>query len=141
MKSIKEFAAQSHISESLIRAVVRQIGGWDYFQQTASDVNSYGAAGGFSGFTYYTDTVKFFNNNRAEIIYVARDMADQLGEETIEMIRSFNCLGKKYTGDEIGQTLYGAKRDVNTQISNALAWFALEEVCRSYVDALQEVTA
>jgi hypothetical protein len=137
MKSIKEFAKQSHINESIIRAVVRQIGGWEYFQQTAPDVSSYGAAGGFSGFTMYTDTEAFFHRNRADIISMSKEMADQLGEGVLEMVQSFGCLGKDYTLDEIGVTLYGTKRNSQTQIANALAWFALEEVCRSYVDILE----
>ena len=137
MKSIKEFAKQSHINESIIRAVVRQSGGWESFKDHAPDVTNHGADAGFSGFIYHTETVMFFNNNRAEINSMVGSMANELGEGPLEMIQGFNCLGKDYTLDEIGQTLYGAKRDVNVQISNALAWFALEEVCRSYVDILE----
>ena len=141
MKSIKEFAKQSNIQESLIRAVIRQMGGFESFKQSAEDVVNIGADCGFSGFIYYTDTVRFFNNNRADIVNMAKEMADQIDEGVLEMVQSFNCLGKDYSLDEIGQTLYGSKRDVNTQIANALAWFALEEVCRSYVYISEEVTA
>jgi len=70
-------------------------------------------------------------------------MADDLGEELISMVRGFNCLGSRtsgpdYTADEVARTLYGAKRDVDTQIANACAGFAVEEVCRSYMNVITE---
>ena len=47
-------------------------------------------------------------------------------------------IGPDYTADEVARTLYGAKRDADTQIANACAWFALEEVCRSYMNCATE---
>lgn len=137
IKTVKAFAAQSNISEKLIRAVIAQIGGWDSFKSSAKDVTNHGADSGFSGFIYHTETVKFFNNNRDEILGLAQDMADEFGQTKIEMIKGFRCLNNDYNEDEIGAALYGPKSDVDTQIANALAWFALEEVCRSYSDALE----
>jgi len=134
MKSLKSFVAQSNIEPSLIRAVVRQIGGWEEFKERAADVANYGASGGFSGFIYYNDTCAFYAKHRADILALTKDMADQLGEGVLEMVQAFNCLGEDYTLDEIGETLYGNKNKHHTQVANALAWFALEEVCRAYDD-------
>jgi hypothetical protein len=78
---------------------------------------------------------------------MAAQLASELGEGgAIELIGSFNCLssrtdsGKRtpdYTADEIGATMYGATSRMDTQIANALAWFAAEEVARAYCDALE----
>jgi hypothetical protein len=136
-KTLKAFTAQSSIDAKLIRATVRQFGDWEYFKQSAPDVSNYGAAGGFSGFTYYTDTCAFYAGNRALIVALVADMADNLGEDQITMVRGFNCLGKDYTPEEIGQTLYGPKNKHQIQVANALAWFALEEVARSFVDFVE----
>lgn len=36
--------------------------------------------------------------------------------------------------DEIGRALYGKIGEKETQVANALAWFALEEVARAFCD-------
>lgn len=136
-KTVKAFAAQSNISEKLIRAVVRQNGGWESFQQVAQDIANHGADAGWIGFSYHADTVPFFTRNRGEIFHLAEEMATEFAQSTIQMIKGFRCLNGDYSEDEIGATLYGPKPKVDTQIANALAWFALEEVARSYSDSLE----
>lgn len=132
--NLKSFIEKSNLPEDLIRQVVRQIGGWDIFKEHAHDVAMYGASGGFGGFIYYTDTCRFYAVNRDAILEVVRSMCDDFGtEEPIQFVRSFNCL-KDATESEVGLTLYGTKKQQTTQVANALAWFALEEVSRSYAD-------
>lgn len=131
--NLKSFIEKSNLPEDLVRQVVRQIGGWDSFKEHAHDVAMYGASGGFSGFIYYTDTCRFYAVNRDAILEAVRDMCDGLGEEPIQFVRSFNCL-KDATESEVGLTLYGSKKQHDTQVANVLAWFALEEVSRSYAD-------
>ena len=130
--NLKSFIEKSNLPEDLIRQVVRQIGGWESFKEHASDVAMYGASGGFGGFIYYTDTCRFYAVNRDAILEAVRDMCDGLGEEPIQFVRSFNCLDA--TESEVGLTLYGSKKQHDTQVANALAWFALEEVARSFED-------
>lgn len=130
--NLKSFIEKSNLPEDLIRQVVRQIGGWDSFKEHARDVSMYGAAGGFAGFIYYTDTCRFYAVNRDAILEAVRDMCDGLGEEPIQFVRSFNCLDA--TESEVGLTLYGSKKQHDTQVANALAWFALEEVARAFDD-------
>ena len=130
--NLKSFIEKSNLPEDLVRQVVRQIGGWDSFKEHARDVSMYGAAGGFAGFIYYTDTCRFYAVNRDAILEAVRDMCDGLGEEPIQFVRSFNCLDA--TESEVGLTLYGSKKQHDTQVANALAWFALEEVARSFED-------
>lgn len=125
-----------HVPETLIRAVIRQSGGWADFREIASDVASHGAAAGFGGWTYHADTCAFTKRNRSAIAEFCADQADQYGTGTLEMIQGFNCVGKDFSLDEIGRCLYGRGED--STILNGLAWFALEEVSRAYVDAAEE---
>ncbi len=139
MKTIKAFCEASHISPAIIRAVVRQLGGWDAFRESAADIANHGADGGFSGFIYYADTVRFARKNLDSIIELAADMARDIGEPgAFSLIAGFNCLrGDDLSGDDVAAAIY-RRNDENAQtVYNALAWFALEEVARAYVDLVE----
>lgn len=127
-----EFLEQTHIDPKLAKAVIRQMGGWESFTESAEDVTQHGAAGGFHGFIYYKETTAFYNRNKAEIIEMAKEVAEEFGTNTLDFIASFSCLNGDWSADEVAQTIYGRGND--HIIKNALAWFALEEVCRSYSD-------
>ena len=125
----------------LINAVKRNLGGdKDGIKTTLQDVANHGADGGYNGFIYYTDTIKFFKNNRAEIVALVKEYADEFGQTPIEFVASFNCLKTNNRAeraeleDEIGRALYGRLAADDTQVPNALAWFALEEVARHETD-------
>ena len=136
MNTIKQFCNESHINATLIRAVVRQAGGFESFREMADDVTNHGANSGFHGFIYYAETVKFAKANKAAIIEMARQMADDLGESgPIALITGFNCL-KGESQDSVADGIYNPRSDNAKNVLNALAWFALEEVSRSYVDAV-----
>lgn len=133
IKTIKQFAEKSNISESLIRAVIRQSGGWEYFKERALDIARYGAGGGHSGFIWYSETVAFFDRNKKEILELAIDQAEDFGMDILTMIAGFNCL-KGYTTNDIAAAIYGRSNPESQTVKNALAWFALEEVARSFAD-------
>lgn len=121
------------MNEKLIKAVIKQLGG----KESLKDVCNHGANCGFPGFTYYSDTIAFFRKNKKEIIELSEDMANDLGEDVTNMIKNFICL-KDYelSNSQIGKVLYGKFSDSgdNTNIMNALSWFALEEVARHKMD-------
>ena len=77
----------------------------------------------------------FAKRNREAIAEMARQQADDFGTGVVEMIRGFGCFrnGTKPTDSEIGTALYAGKDD-GAGVLNALAWYAGEEVCRSYCD-------
>lgn len=131
-KTLKQFVSDSHISEQLIRAVVRQSGGWESFCEHAADVMNHGADGGFHGFIYYTETVAFAKRQKAVILEMAKQMAADLGEDVYTMIGGFNCL--KIEPTEAAEAIHNPRSQDRTQVFNALAWYALEEVSRSYAD-------
>jgi hypothetical protein len=134
MKDIKAFSSVSSVSEKLIRAVVRQCGGWDSFREMARDVSEHGAEAGFSGFILSAETGRFYATHRPAILAHARELAG-VGVSLPALVKSFRCLPDS-TEEEIGATLYGNRAAQDVCIANALAWFALEEVARAYVDAL-----
>lgn len=134
MKTIKQFTDQSHIDPLLIRAVIRQCGGWDEFKSLADDVTNHGADCGFSGFIYYKETLSFYKRHKVKILNCCKDLDSQIENVgLLKFIAGFNCL-KCETEDDIARAIYQGRGDSVTAVQNALAWFALEEVCRSYSD-------
>ena len=126
------------MDKKLINAVKRQIG--SDAASTLQDVVNHGADFGVPGFTYYSDTRKFYKNNRREIVALVKEYAQEFGQEPIEFVAGFNCLrhnDKQWqaeTREEVARALYGNLKSDDTQVPNALAWFAVEEVARALYD-------
>jgi hypothetical protein len=138
--TLKTFVENSYIPAKLIRAVIRQMGGWESFKESAPDIASHGIDGGFNGFIYNHETENFARRNRKEISQLASQHADDFGLGVNEMIRGFRCFkGDKLSDDEIGLALYAGKQGEDSPaILNGLAWYAGEEVARAYCDATQQ---
>ena len=133
---LSEFVKQSTVPAKLIRAVVRQVGCWEDFQQIAKDVVRHGADCGYKGFTYYDDTVAFTKRNKRAILEFAADQDSEIESVgLVKFVAGFGCLDET-EDDEVARALYAGRGDAVTGIYNALAWYVLEEVCRSYVDLL-----
>ena len=82
----------------------------------------HGADAGWNGFTYYTDTCKFCEDNEHLIYDLLNEMADGMGLDSPDaLVATFNC----------DTSSPDARK-------NALAWFALEEVGRWLEDNPQE---
>jgi hypothetical protein len=135
-QSLKNLIEYTNIPESLVRAVVRQMGGWESFKESAPDITRNGISGGYSGFIYYSETVAFAKRNRRAILEMASEQAREFGMGLVEMVKGFNCL-KAATETEIVEGLAGATDE--TQVPNGLAWYAGEEVARAYCDMTEEV--
>ena len=137
MKTKAQVLRERPDQKVLVNAVINRIG-----MDSVEDVLNGGIDGGFNGFIYYRDTVSFYKRHKKDILEMARNMANDLGENLMEMIGGFGCLkyydykSKKWIDtegqDAIGETIYGGK--VNDVVANALAWFAAEEVCRMFED-------
>lgn len=138
MKTLKNFI--DYCGESLgalVRPVKNQMGcDVTEFWQHLNDVSrSYcGAAAGFTGFIYYSETVAFWRKNRKAITACMEELADDLGENLLQMVSNFNGFKGVYTDDELGRALYGNYNSDYDQIYNGFAWFALEEVANRYAD-------
>jgi len=134
-RTAAEASERSGISPKLIRAVIKQTG-----RENLEDIMRHGCDAGFAGLTYYSDTVAFYKRNRAAILELAKQQADDFGTDVISMIAGFNYLKsddpqhKRELMDEIGRTLYGQVTDDPMNVANALTWYAAEEVARAMCD-------
>ena len=135
MKTIKNF--REYCGESLaalVNPVKNQLGAnVGEFWQELENVNrsSCGAAAGFGGFIYYSETVRFWRKYRKQITAFMNYESESLGENVLSMVSKFKSL-EDYTQDEIGRALYGRYDDDLTQIYNTFAWYALESVAFAY---------
>ena len=138
--TMKTLVASTNIQAPLVRAVVKQLGGWDEDTRlTMEDIARYGVDGGFSGFIYYTDTVAFFNRNKNNILALAESQAREFGTGMLEMVMGFRCImNLDVTPDNVARVLYSGRGDCADQIKNCMAWYAAEEVARAYVDMLED---
>jgi len=130
MKSIKEVTTERSEYKTLINAVVRSIG-----KESIEDVNRSGADAGFSGFIYYADTHAFAMRYRKLIVKMLEETADQMGTDVVVMVSGFGVFRNSPMDNEDKRELYkylGGGRNEQSAITNVMAWFALEEVCRMF---------
>lgn len=131
---------------TLTRAVIRQLGGKEALIDVASPDHG-GADAGYVGFSYYRDTVPFFERQRKNILSVLEADADSFGEEPAEIVMQFRCLNLSKSDREewrtyrgaVNRLLYGNRKvdwdkPEEVQISNSLSWYALESVARMMVE-------
>jgi len=102
---------------------------------TLRDIVNHGIDGGFTGFIYHTDTVAFAEANKADILQLALGMAEECGfDGAYSLVAGFGCLGEGYTPDSVADAVNDPEHEDYTQVMNALAWFAAEEVARGICD-------
>lgn len=129
--TIKTVLENTNISATLVRSVVRSMGGIDSMNDTFQDVCNNGADGGYGNFVYYSDTVEFTRKNKKAILEMAEEQAQDFGISLGEMFTSFKCF-KGYSESEIFRAIYDHRSNDRTTIFNGLSWYALEEVCREF---------
>ena len=125
------------ISKKLAQKVIEQLGHEQWNNEvckTLEDVVSNGASAGFGNFIYYSDTCKFARDNMEEILKSIKETAEGMCEDPLKMIQNFRCLGTDTINTlEIASVIYDKPDEAtlndgtDTQVLNALAWFALEE--------------
>lgn len=117
-------------------AVIEQLS-YDEFNddtmQELREVSEHGADAGYGQFIYYHDTIKFFDDNRELILTALNELADDLGESAVDMVKGFGCLNGDYN-NEVEQVLMCLPCEDDTYVKNALAWFALEHVAFQLVN-------
>ena len=127
MKSKAQVLREWPDYKRLINAVIGNIG-----LESVEDVNNHGIAGGFNGFIYYTDTHEFAMKYRKQITALLEELADSLDEDVVSIVCSFRYVnGDKDDKKDLYRYLGGAKVE-QCSITNAMAWFAAEEVCKMF---------
>ena len=121
MKTIKNFIEYCGESVGALVCPVKNQTGlevadfWDELENVSN--SPYGAAAGFGGFVWCSETVTFWRKNRKVITNCMQELADDLGENLLSLVCGFNGL-KDYEQDEIGRALYGNYNEDLTQIYN-----------------------
>ena len=132
MKSKTQVIRENSKYRLLINAVLDRIGYKEY-KGIVQDVNNSGAYAGYSGFTYYSETHAFTIRYRKYIIMLLEDTAD--GQSIEEMVAGFGVFRKSKMDLQDRRDLYkllGGGKPSQGTITNVMAWFALEEVCRMF---------
>jgi len=128
MISKKQVLADNSQYKTLINAVINRIG-----LDSVEDVVNHGISGGYGGFIYYSDTHAFAMRYRKLIVKLLEETADQLGEDVVTMVSHFGVFRNSPMDADDKKQLYrylgGGKCEQST-ITNVMAWFAAEEVCR-----------
>lgn len=130
MKTIKKVVSENPDYRRLINAVVSRIG-----KDSINDVNNHGIDGGYSGFIYYSETHSFAMRYRKDIIKMLLEYAESLGEDVVTMVSNFGVFRSNPMDEEDKMDLYkyiGGGRCEQGTITNLMAWFAAEEVCRMF---------
>ena len=127
------------MNKKLVNAVVKQLGYTNQNDEellsTLQDIANHGIDGGYGGFVYHSDTVKFFKANRKEIIELVQDYADDFGQDAMSVVAEFRCLNAdNECKNEIRRAIYGQLKSDDVEVPNALAWFAAEEVAHLLTD-------
>ena len=107
----------------------------------SKDCSEHGADSGFSGFSYYSETKAFFMANRQDIVKHMEQTAAELGTDIISMVQGFGVFrnSDKPTPSEVGRALWDSKEHPDlTSLYNVFAWYALEEISRTWYRYLEE---
>ncbi|HEV3223906.1 MAG TPA: hypothetical protein VGZ90_13550 [Puia sp.] len=129
-KTKKQVISDNSDYSTLINAVINRIG-----LDSVEDVNNHGIDGGFSGFIYNSDTHNFAMRYRKDIVRMLEEMADSLGEDVVSMVSHFGVFRNSPMDADDKKDLYkylGDGRPTQGAITNVMAWFAAEEVCRMF---------
>jgi hypothetical protein len=101
-----------------------------------------GADKGFSGFSFPQETISFFIANRQDIVKHMENMAEELGTDIISMVQSFGVFRKSKppTPGQVGKALWdsGHEWPELSDLYNVFAWYALEEVARTWYRYLED---
>jgi hypothetical protein len=126
----------------------RKNGGLEQLKQLSLclvDCAKHGAACGIHGFTMYDETVRFFQQNRKDIVRNLEAAAKNIGGDTAEMIRDFGV----YRGQcpPTVKDIHRALRDTArihgdlTDLYNVFSWFCLEDISAIWYRYLTTITS
>jgi len=105
------------------------------------DCSEYGAYIGFTGFSYYSDTVKFYMKHQKNIVCHLEEEAAKLETDAISYVLNLDYFANNDnppTPSKVGKALWNKKlsRTGFYELYNGLAWYTLEEVSRIWNEYL-----
>ena len=135
MKTLKEVLKEYPEYSKLINAVIRRVG-----ISSVKDINRHGIQGGYNGFIYHADTIKFAKTYRKEIFKLLKEDTYQLWLETSDIpniVAEFNYFKNAKMDDNDFMNLAGyivLGKTTDEKIPHLMAWYAAEAVCRWFED-------
>jgi hypothetical protein len=151
IQSMRNFLYQnSGFAKRTINNVIIQLGyplngSGEVFGELSADFQNcaeYGADIGISGFIYYSDTIAFFTKHRDDIASHIERTAEELGTDIFSMVQSYGVFRnlEKPTAGQIGKALWagGQTWPELSSLYNVFAWYALEEISRTWYRYLEE---
>jgi len=151
IKDLRSYVSRnSSFSEKTVNNVIEALGyplsgTGDTFKELSADLVNcaeYGANIGIGGFIYYCDTIPFFKRNRKAIASHMEQTAAEFGTDIFSMVQGFGVFrnSEKPTPTEIGKALWDRSKTYTelTSLYNVFAWYALEEVSRTWYMYLDE---
>lgn len=132
--------------DTLAQNVYKQLGGEDTVESMLdiindfNDISKHSMDCGFQGFIYIEDTVKFFDENKDEILKRIAQQAQDCGyKNKLEMINNFQCIKQSenpnITMNDIIEACNNKGVDDKTyHLKNALSWYAGEDIINKYDD-------
>ena len=136
---ISENSAWSPVTvENVVSALgYRKTGGLESLKKLSSNLINcarYGASYGFTGFTMYEETVKFFSENRRDITKNIELSAKILCKDAVKMIQNFEIYrnGKPPASKEVEKALWNTSgiHDDLLGLYNVFSWFCLEDISK-----------
>ena len=130
MLTKKQVLENNEDKKILINAVIKNVG-----MDNVENINNHGIDGGYSGFIYYSDTHKFAMRYRKYIVPMLEEQAEEFGEDVVKMVSGFGVFRSSPMDAEDKKDLYkylGGGRCEQSKITNLMAWYAAEEVCRMF---------
>ena len=130
-EGIKQFVGKEFANHTVINQVYKSrnnelvltVVGDPISKEELETIRQGGAACGIPGFTYYKDTIAFFNRYKKEIIQSLCADAEEFGTSPIEMLKGFRCL----TNEDINPSTI-LRGQYNDTLKNALTWYAIEKI-------------
>jgi hypothetical protein len=140
----------SGFTDDTIRNVIEALG-FDPVHATSEEVKElstqfencaeHGANIGITGFIYYSETIPFYMANRQDIVKHMEQTAAEMGTDIISMVQCFGIFrhGGKPAPSEVCRALWDSnKHQELTTIYNVFAWYALEEIARTWYRYLED---
>lgn len=100
--------------------------------ESYEDINDKGISSGYMGYSYHSDTIPFFADNKEDIIeWLTQRNNNVFGHESIVNIFKDSQYLNSVSIDEINQAIYAfdSNIDKHVAVGNLLTWMVGEEIC------------
>jgi len=151
IKKLRSYISRnSNLQEKTVNNIIEALGyplsgSGDTFKELSAELVNcaeHGANIGISGFIYYSETIPFFQKNRAAIAIHLELTAAELGTDLISMVQNFGVFhnADKPTPTEIGKALWDKSKTYPelTDLYNVFSWYILEEFAHTWYRYLEE---